>query len=133
MVTSIMVKLRLHAINSRDVDAKQRALFYLMSMLWFTSLNGACVTTKRNLVAKAIAFAFLLLQSDVNNPRNLTSEPAENEFGNYRTKDREFTTLGLFHLADNNERCSRIIFLNNFIPTRDAQKGYQATHSDWVA
>ena len=58
-------------------------------MLWFTSLNGACVTTKRNLVAESIAFAFLLLRSDVKKPRNLTSDPADNEFGNYRIKERE--------------------------------------------
>ena len=85
------------------------------------------------MVAEAIAFAFLLLRSDVKKPRNNTSEPAEHEFGNYRTKDREFTTLGLCHMADNNERRSIMMFLNNFIPTRDAQKGYQATHYEWVA
>ena len=73
-----------------------------MSMLWFASLNDACVTTKRNLVAELIAFSFLLLRSDVKNPRNLTSAPAEHEFVNYITKDREFTTLGLCHLEDNN-------------------------------
>jgi hypothetical protein len=133
MVTFVMTKLRLHSINSRNVDAKQRAVFSWMSMLWFTSLSGACVVTKRNLVAEAIAFSFLLLRSDVKKPRNLTSEPAEHEFGNYRTKDREFSTLGVCHLAENNERRSRMMFLSNLIPTRDAQKGYQATHSDWVA
>jgi len=90
-------------------------VFSWVSMLWFTSLlSGACVTTKRNLVAEAIAFAFLLLRSDVKKPRNLTSEPAEHEFGNYRTKDREFTiTLGICHLAENNERRSRMMFLSN--------------------
>eukprot|EP00978_Attheya_sp_CCMP212_P004721 scaffold10357_cov66-Attheya_sp.AAC.7 len=106
-----------------------------MSMLWFTSLSGACVTTKQNLVAKAIAFSFLLLRSDARKPHNLTSEPAEHEFGNYRTKkDREFPPLlGVCNLAENNACRSRMMFLSNLIPTCDAQKGYQATHSDRVA
>eukprot|EP00978_Attheya_sp_CCMP212_P048762 scaffold571038_cov75-Attheya_sp.AAC.1 len=70
---------------------------------------------------------------DVKKPRNLSSEPAEHEFGNYRTKIREFTTLDVCHLAKNTQLRSNMMLFSNLIPTRDPQKGYhQATHSDWV-
>jgi hypothetical protein len=130
MVTFVMTKLRLHAINSKAADATQRAVFSWVKMLWFTTLSGACITTKRNLVCEAISFAFMLLQSVVKKPRNITSEPAEHKFGNYRTKQQEFSTLDVCHLAENNQRRSNMMFLSNLVPTRDPQKGYQATHSD---
>ena len=38
--------------------------------------------------------------------------------------------MELFHMEENNERHSRMMFLINLMPNRDAQKGYEATHSD---
>jgi len=132
MVTLAMTKLRLHAINSKDMDSNQRSVYSWVSMLWFTSLTGACITTKRNLVAEAISFAFLLLRDDVKRPRNLTSEPAEHEFGSYRSKIREFSTLDFCHLVESNHRRNKMMFSSNLAPSRDPQKGYQATTADYV-
>ena len=132
MVTLVMARLRLYAINGKCIAANWRAVYSWVSLIWFTSLDGVCMTTKRNLVSEAIPFAFLLLRNDIENPRNATSEPAEHEFGNYRTKAREFTTLDFCHLVSSNERRSNMMFASNFQPNRDPQKGYQATHGDWV-
>ena len=132
MVTLVMARLRLYAINGKYIAANWRAVYSWISLIWFTSLDGVCMTTKRNLVSEAIPFAFLLLRNDIEKPRNATSEPAEHEFGNYRTKAREFTTLDFCHLVSNNERRSNMMFASNFQPNRDPQKGYQATHGDWV-
>ena len=77
MVAFVVKKILLHAINSKAVDATQRAVFFWVTMVWFTSLRGVRIATKRNFVSEVISFAFLLLQSDVKNPRNITSEPSK--------------------------------------------------------
>ena len=92
-------------------------------MLWFTSLSGACITTNHNLVAEAISFSFMLLWSDAKKPRNFTSEPDGHEFGNYRTNIREFATLDLCCMEENNENLLRMMLLRRLIPTSDAHKG----------
>ena len=55
--------------------------FSWMLTLWFISLNVACITTKRNFIANAISFSFLILQSDVKNTRNLISDSHDYKFG----------------------------------------------------
>lgn len=46
MVTLVTIRLCLHAINSKGLPAKHRAVFSWLSMVWFTSIDGACTTTK---------------------------------------------------------------------------------------
>ena len=101
-------------------------------MIWFTSLKGACITTKQNLVCEGVPLAFLLLRGDVVKPRNTTSDPAEHAFGNCRTKIWDYTTLEFSHLTKTTERRSRMMFASGFAPSRDPKKGYQLTHSNWL-
>ena len=101
-------------------------------MIWFKSLKGACITTKRNLVCEGLPLAFLLLWGDVVKPRSTTSDPADHEFGNCQTKIREFTTLEFSSLTNTTGHRSRMIFASGCAPSRDPKKGYQLTHSNWL-
>ena len=112
------------------MDLKQHAVFSLASMIWFTPLKGACITTKQNLVYEGVRLAFLLLQGDVVKPQNTISEPAEHEFEHFRTKIREFTTLEFSHLTKTNERRSRMMFKSIFSPSCNPKKEYQAVHAN---
>ena len=50
MVTLLITRLSLFLVNSSLMDSKQRTIFSWATMIWFTSLKGACITTNRTLV-----------------------------------------------------------------------------------
>ena len=86
------VHLHLHSINENSVLEKHRAVYLWCSMVWLTSISGASMITKRNVVAKKLSFVFIVMSSDVSKPRYFTSDPVEHLFGQLRTMIREFTT-----------------------------------------
>ena len=96
-----------------------------------TSISGACVITKRNVVSETIAFMFIVLRSDVEKPRFQTSEPAEHKFGMMRQIIREFTCLEFAQLADKLTRRLKVMYKHIFRPSRDPEKGYSATFADF--
>ena len=101
-------------------------------MIFLTSISGASVITKRNVVSETVAFIFLVLCSDMGNPRLATSEPGEHHFGQLRTLIREFTTLEFAQLVEKHIRRLNLMYKNFFRPTRDTKKaGYQATYDDF--
>ena len=65
-------------------------------------------------------------------PRNATSEPAEHVFGCFRTKNREFTTLGFAQLSENQERRDKVMYAGNLRPSRDPGKGYRSSYQGYV-
>ena len=97
-------------------------------MLWLTSISGACIVTKRNIVSETIAFMFIILRSDTLKPFLSISEPAEHFFGMLRQVIREFTCLEFIQLAENQIRRVEQMYKHNFRPSRDASKGYSATY-----
>ena len=68
-------------------------MYVWFSALLLTSLSGVSVVTKRNIIAEAIPFVFIVLQADVTKPGLATSESAEHIFGMCRTMVREFSTM----------------------------------------
>ena len=50
-LTLFFMRLHLYAVNGKNVPATHRAVYMWCSMLWLTSISGACIITKRNIVA----------------------------------------------------------------------------------
>ena len=125
------IRLHLYAVNGRGVPATHRAVYMWCSMLWLTSISGACMITKRNIVSETIAFMFIILRSDIPKPRHCTSEPAEHFFGMLRTAVQEFTCLEFVQLVDKQIRRLKQMYKNMFRPSRDPSKGYTATFGDF--
>jgi hypothetical protein len=122
-LTLFFMRLHLYTVNGSVVPAAHRAVYLWCSMLWLTSISGACVITKRNVVSETIAFMFIILRSDVENPRFQTSEPAEHKFGMMRQTIREFTCLEFAQLADKLTRRLKVMYKHIFRPSRDPEKG----------
>ena len=68
MVTLTMIRIHLFSVNSSLMDLNQRAVFLWATIIWFTSLKGACIATNKNLVSEGVSLAFLLLRGDVVKP-----------------------------------------------------------------
>ena len=130
-LTLFFMRLHLYAVNGSGVPSSHRAVYLWCSMLWLTSISGACIITKRNIVSETIAFMFIVLRSDVPKPRHCTSEPAEHTFGMLRQIIREFTSLEFSQLVEKQIRRLKIMYRHHFRPSRDPSKGYQATYEDF--
>lgn len=130
-LTLFFMRLHLYAVNGRGVPATHRAVYMWCSMLWLTSISGACMITKRNIVAETIAFMFILLRSDIPKPRHCTSEPAEHFFGMLRTSVQEFTCLEFVQLAEKQLRRLTQMYKHIFLPSRDPTKGYRSTFGNF--
>ena len=131
--TFFFMRIHLYAVNGKSVPARHRAVYLWCSMLWITSINGASIITKRNMVSETLAFVFLALRSDVSKLRKNSSEPAEHMFGQCRTMNREFTVLEFAQLAEKLTRRLRLMYKSKFRPSRDPSKGYTATFNDFFS
>jgi hypothetical protein len=130
-LTLFFVRLHLHAVNGTSVPAKHRVIYLWCSMVWLTSISGASMITKRNIVAETISFAFIMMSSDVSKPRYCTSEPVEHTFGQLRTMIREFTTLEFAQLYEKLIRRLEKMYKFGFNPSRDPNKGYSSTFRNY--
>ena len=90
-VTMFMMSLHSYAVNSKECKAKHRAIYLWTTMIWFTSINGVSLVTKRNIVTETMSMMFLVVRDDVIYTRYCTSEMIEHHFGNCRGDKREFT------------------------------------------
>ena len=126
-LTLFFMRLKLYSINGQDVPAVHRAVYLWCSVLWLTSIDGASMITKRNIMAEAIAFMFIVLRSDILKPRHCTSEPAEHMFGMLRQLIREFTCLEFAQLVEKQIRRLTLMYKHSFKYSRDPAKGYVAT------
>ena len=100
-------------------------------MVWLTSISGAYMITKRNVVAETISFVFIVMSSDMSKPRYFTSEPVEHFFGQLRTMIREFTTLEFDQLCEKLIRRLEKMYKYGFNPSRDPKKGYTSTFRNY--
>ena len=130
-LTLFFIRLHLHAVNGKTVPARHRVVYLWCSMLWFTSIGGASVITKRNLVAEVVSFVFIVMCSDITKPRYCTSEPVEHFFGQLRTMIREFTSMEFAQLVEKLIRRLEKMYKYGFSSSRDPQKGYSATFRNY--
>ena len=80
-LTVFFVRIHLHAVNGKSIPEKHPAVYLWCSMVWLTSISGASMITKINVVAETLSFVFIVMSSDVSKPRYFTSEPVEHFFG----------------------------------------------------
>ena len=82
------------------MPATHRSVFVWSAALVLTSLSGMSDITKRNIIAEAIPFVFIVLLKDITKPWLATSEGAEHTFGMLLTIVREFTTMKFVQLIE---------------------------------
>jgi hypothetical protein len=90
------------------------------------------VANKRNIATEAVAFMFLFVRDDIDQPRLTTTEPCEHTFGQWRVSRCEATVLECIHLEDKRDRKTRALFASNLPSSRDPKNGYQATFDDFI-
>ena len=83
-------------------------------------------------MAESVPFVFLVLMKYVNKPGLATSYGAEHIFGIIRTMIREFTPMDFVLLIERKTFCISLIFRNGFGTSRDSQKGYHSTFTDFI-
>jgi hypothetical protein len=103
-----------------------------MLVILFTSLTGANMTPKRNMVSETISNIFIVMLSDIQNPSYCTSEPAENGFGNTWRSQREFTCSDFASHVEKENRRMKTMFEGEMSPSREQLKGYQETFLDFI-
>ena len=131
-LTLFFMRVHLHAVNGKTVPATHRAVYLWCSMVFLTSISGASMTTKRNVVSETISFMFMVMCSDMDNPRLGSSEPGEHYFGQLRTLIREFTTLEFSQIVEKHVRRLNLMYKNLFRPTRETTPdGYQVTFENF--
>ena len=62
------LRLRLHAVNGKSLPVRHRFVYLWCSMLYLTSIRGASIITKRNILAETISSIFIVICSDIPNP-----------------------------------------------------------------
>ena len=129
--TFFFLRLHLHAVNGKSVPAMHRAQYLWCSMLWLTSINGASIITKRNIVMETLSMMFIVMRADVSRARLTTSESCEHTFGNLRQMIREFTVLEFAQLTAKLISRLNLMYKNSFGPSNCPRKGYGATYHDY--
>ena len=84
VISLTFTRLRLYAVNARDLDWKQRAIYTWATLLWFTSFHtpgSTMLANKRNMVLETIGLLFLVSRDDVLHPCQTTSEYNEHTYG----------------------------------------------------
>ena len=131
VVTLFFMHLQLHSVDGNSISSSHRVVYLWCSMLWLTSICGASIITKRNFVSAIIPLIFLCIRDDVQHSRFCTSEAIEHSFGNNRLICREFTILNFYQLSEKQIRRLKLMCKHKFTPSRDPQKGYQATYANF--
>ena len=121
-VTLSFMHLQLHNFNNKSISSSHRLVYLWCSMLWLTSICGASIITKKNVVSAIIPLIFLCIRDDVQYSRFCTSEVIEHSFGNNRLICREFTVLNFCQLIEKQSRRLKLMYKHNFTPSRDPQK-----------
>jgi hypothetical protein len=125
------MQLHLYAVNSKELNAVFRVTFMWATMIWMTSITNVSIITKRNIASTTISMCFLMLRSDIPNPRHTMSEPSEHTFGTICSEKREFTTLEFIELCEKMDRKLKVMYESKFKQYRSPKKGYQATFNNF--
>ena len=132
MLTFLMSKLHLHAMNSSHVTAKHRSVCISATMLFFITIEGISPISKRNMVLESIANVFLVLNKSVTKVRHTTSELCEHMFGNMRQERREFTCSEFSNVIDRQNRRIKLNFRSGLSVTKDNVTGCQETMQEFL-
>lgn len=136
VLSLVFLRMRSYAVNARNANWKERAVFSWASTLWFTSFHtsgSTMMANKRNMTMETIAVLFLVSRSDVSQPRRTTSEANEHTYGNWRQFLREFTIEQLIRIVDKQQLKMNAIFESNLAVSRDkGGKGYQQTMPEFI-
>jgi hypothetical protein len=111
IVTLVMLRMRVFAVNSRILNWRTRAAMSCISTAWFLSFHTSTdksnphtmVPNKRNMLIETLSFMFLVSQSDVTQSRRITSEPNEHTCGCWRVMLPDFTIEQLIGIVDKNK------------------------------
>lgn len=125
VVTLFMMRIRSHAVNGKNVPSQHRALFLWSAMIWITTLDGICQTTKRNLVAETISLMFIVMRGDITKPCYCTSEPGEHVFGDVRMNVREFSASQFASQVEKRHCRANAIFRGDLQTSKSRGKGYR--------
>jgi len=67
-ISLCLMRVHLYCANAKGLSATTRILGLWVSMIWFTSLDGISIITKRNLVYATVGLVFLISRNDVYHP-----------------------------------------------------------------
>jgi len=85
------------------------------------------------MVLESVAMLFLVIRSDVSQPRRMTSEACEHTFGSVRQMQREFNVEQFINLVERMQMRVNSIFESRLVPSRSSMgKGYQGTFADFI-
>jgi len=131
-ISLCLIRVHLYCANAKGLSATTRILGLWVSMIWFTSLDGISIITKRNLVYATVGLVFLISCNDVYHPRFLMTEPLEHLFGDLRTMRREFTVLEFMDMIRKLARRYEAIAKGNLFTSHERNKGYRSTNNEFV-
>ena len=77
LITFLMSKLHLYAVNAKCVRARHGLVCIGVTMLFFISIDGIIPISNRNMVLESIANIFLFLNKDATKIRHATYELCE--------------------------------------------------------
>jgi ribosome modulation factor len=91
------------ATNSDNLLRAQRIGYKYASLLWYLSIEGMSLVSKRNMLANVIGMIFLYAREDLKLFRACTEEIIEHLFGWLRQVDKEVTISSMANWVDRME------------------------------
>lgn len=142
IVSLLMMRMRLFAVNSRTSSWRVRAAMIYMSTVWFTSFQSSgnkdnphtMLPNKRNMLLETISLLFLVTRDDVSQPRRLTSEANEHTYGCWRMTQSDFNLEQLIGIVDKTKIRFDAIYSSGLVTARSncTLKGYLSTFREYV-
>ena len=115
IVTMVMTRMRLYAVNAKSKSWRVRAVMSYMSTVWFlcfqTSGNKdnphTMLPNKRNMLLETLSLLFLVTGSDVLQPRRMTSEANKHTHGCWHVLQSDFNLEQLVRIVDKSKNSFR--------------------------
>ena len=127
VTTFYFFRMHIYAGNTNQIDAKIRAVYIWTLTLWLLAISSIFETTRRNVISEAIALMLLVLKNGVFNPRALTSQPSEHNFGFFRSIIRQFTVIQFIKLVKQIKQRIYEILKGDLQTVKGRNKGHLST------
>ena len=140
-ITLYFMRLKLHAVNTKKANYRDRISFLWASMIWLTSFewkytlgtNQSNMTTnRRGIVTETIALVFAMARDDVDKPRHLTTESNDRLCGGWRSQRREATIQERTEIEQKRRNRVRAIFSSGLKASRSPKRGHAAPFAMFV-
>jgi hypothetical protein len=102
-ISFVFLNMFLQATNSDNLLRVQRIGYKYASLLWYLSIEGMSLVSKRNMLANVIGMIFLYAREDLKLFRACTEEIIEHLFGWLRQVDKEVTISSMANWVDRME------------------------------